>query len=86
MIVEVNDRGEPVWCVGSGFVRYRNDAELITQAQFAPDVLASPSAEVLVEIAVAKIARDETVEARDIEPMYLRAPDAEINWAVREGA
>jgi hypothetical protein len=26
------------------------------------------------------------VEARDIEPMYLRAPDAEINWAVREGA
>jgi len=86
MIVEVNDRGEPVWCVGSGFVRYRNDVELITHAQFAPDALATPSADVLVEIAVARIARDETVEARDIEPMYLRAPDAEINWAVREGA
>jgi tRNA threonylcarbamoyladenosine biosynthesis protein TsaB len=86
MIVEVNDRGEPVWCVGSGFVRYRNDVELITRAQFAPDSLATPSAEVLVEIAVGKIARDETIEARDIEPMYLRAPDAEINWAVREGA
>jgi tRNA threonylcarbamoyladenosine biosynthesis protein TsaB len=86
MIVDVNDRGEPVWCVGSGFVRYRSDAELLTYAQFAPDALAAPSAEVLLEIAVGRIARDEVVEARDIEPMYLRAPDAEINWAVREGA
>jgi tRNA threonylcarbamoyladenosine biosynthesis protein TsaB len=86
MIVEINDRGEPVWCVGSGFVRYRNDAELITHAQFAPQSFAGPSADVLLEIAVGKIARDEHVEAHDIEPMYLRAPDAEINWAVREGA
>ena len=86
MIVEVNDRGEPVWCVGSGFVRYRADTELLTYAQFAPDALAAPRAEVLVDIAVGRIARDDVVEARDIEPMYLRAPDAEINWAVREGA
>ena len=85
MIVYVNDRSEPVWCVGTGFIRYRNDAEALQFAQFAPDHLAMPDAQWLVEIAVQKLARDETVSARDIEPMYLRAPDAEINWAVREG-
>ena len=85
MIVHVNDRSEPVWCVGSGFVRYRNDAEALQYAQFAPDHLAMPDAQWLLDVAIQKLARDETVSARDIEPMYLRAPDAEINWAVREG-
>jgi hypothetical protein len=31
-----------------------------------------------------RIAADDTVTAGAIEPIYLRAPDAEINWAVRQ--
>ena len=86
MIVHVNDRGEPVWCVGTGFERYRDDAESITMASFAPTHLSMPDAQWMIDVAVQRVARDEVVSARDITPMYLRVPDAEINWAVREGA
>ena len=85
MVVHVNDRAEPVWCVGTGFDRYRDVAESITMASFAPSTLSMPDAQWLIDIAVQRLARDEVVSAREIEPMYLRVPDAEINWAIREG-
>ena len=29
--------------------------------------------------------REEFVQSWEIEPVYLRKPDAEINWSIREG-
>jgi tRNA threonylcarbamoyladenosine biosynthesis protein TsaB len=36
-----------------------------------------------VQLAHAQALREEWVSPREIEPIYLRAPDALINWATR---
>jgi tRNA threonylcarbamoyladenosine biosynthesis protein TsaB len=38
----------------------------------------------LVLLAHARALREEWVRPDEIEPIYLRLPDAQINWAVRE--
>ena len=48
--------------------------------------LAYPSPGSLVELAHAKALREEFVQPWELEPMYLRKSDAEINWARRESA
>ena len=40
-----------------------------------------PGADVLLEIAALKLANDETVDPEDVRPMYMREPDARINWS-----
>ena len=40
-----------------------------------------PSADVLVEIASMRLAKDDFSSATAIRPLYLRRPDAAINWA-----
>ena len=44
---------------------------------------AHPSAAPLVQLAHARALREEWVSPREIEPIYLRLPDAQINWATR---
>jgi tRNA threonylcarbamoyladenosine biosynthesis protein TsaB len=39
-----------------------------------------------VQLAHAKALREDWVNPREIQPLYLRAPDAQINWATRESA
>jgi len=39
-----------------------------------------------VQLAHAKALREDWVRPEQIELLYLRKPDAEINWSVREGA
>jgi tRNA threonylcarbamoyladenosine biosynthesis protein TsaB len=36
-----------------------------------------------VQLAHARALREEWVQPREIEAVYLRAPDASINWATR---
>ena len=43
-----------------------------------------PSADVLVAIAVRRALREEWISADLVAPLYLRRPDAEINWETRE--
>jgi tRNA threonylcarbamoyladenosine biosynthesis protein TsaB len=43
-----------------------------------------PSAASLVQLAHAQALREEFGRPDEIEPIYLRRPDAEINWAVRD--
>jgi len=39
-----------------------------------------PSAEVILEIAAIQMAQGDPVRPEDVRPMYLREPDARINW------
>ena len=43
-----------------------------------------PSARALVQLAHAQALREEWVRPTEIELLYLRKPDAEINWSTRE--
>lgn len=71
---------------GDGAIRY---AELLSdraEVEVAGGDHAYPSARSLVQLAHARALREEWVRPQEVELLYLRLPDAEINWSVREGA
>lgn len=84
LAIHLADRASHVVCVGSGFERYTEQFEQLTYAQLMGPHAQFPSATHVVALAAHRIAADQTVSAADIQPMYLRAPDAEINWSTRE--
>jgi tRNA threonylcarbamoyladenosine biosynthesis protein TsaB len=70
--------------VGDGALRYREHLAERRGLEFAEQWLAHPSAAPLVQLAHARALREDWVNPWDLEPIYLRRPDAVINWAVRE--
>lgn len=86
MAVHLSDRGEDIVCVGTGFIRHAGMFEEVPWALMAGEPFAFPSAQKVVILASHRIASDDTVQAGDIVPMYLRAPDAQINWQTREAS
>lgn len=76
-------RGQTVLCVGDGALRYREQIASVLRCDFAEQFLSYPSAAPLVQLAHAKALREDWVNPWEIQPMYLRAPDAEINWSTR---
>lgn len=85
LVGDIMARGENVLCVGDGALRYRDDIDTGQRCSFAEQFLSHPSAAPLVQLAHAKALREDWVNPRDIQPLYLRAPDAQINWSTREG-
>lgn len=70
--------------VGDGALRYREHFDDIRNVEFADQWLAYPSAGPLVQLAHARALREDWVNPWELEPLYLRKPDAEINWKTRE--
>ena len=68
-------------CVGDGAIRYHDEILDGYRCEFGSSV--HPSAAPLVQLAHARALREEWVSPREIEPIYLRLPDAQINWATR---
>ena len=79
-------RGQNVVCVGDGALRYREEIAGGAACDFAEQFLAHPAAAPLVQLAHARALREEWVNPWEIQPLYLRAPDAQINWSTRESA
>jgi tRNA threonylcarbamoyladenosine biosynthesis protein TsaB len=86
LAIYLADRAEQVQCVGSGFERFREHFAESPWAIVNDADRAYPSAEKVVTLASHFLARDETISAEHVAAMYLRAPDAEINWNIREAA
>jgi tRNA threonylcarbamoyladenosine biosynthesis protein TsaB len=76
---------EDVLLVGDGALRYGHAFADLTNVEVADQGLAHPSAASLVQLAHARALREEWVQPSDLEPLYLRKPDAEVNWATRDG-
>ena len=76
---------EEILLVGDGADRYREKFETVRNIEFGGKGLWFPSARSLVELAHPKAIREEFVSPSEIEPMYIRLPDAESNWKVRDG-
>lgn len=72
--------------VGDGALRYRDEFEHLAGVEIGDQGLAYPSASSLVQLAHAQALREDFVKPWELQPLYLRRPDAEINWAVRDGA
>jgi tRNA threonylcarbamoyladenosine biosynthesis protein TsaB len=76
---------DEVLLVGDGAMRYAELFGPLTEVELADQGLAYPAASSLVQLAHARALREEFVNTWDLEPLYLRAPDAAINWTTREG-
>jgi tRNA threonylcarbamoyladenosine biosynthesis protein TsaB len=76
--------GEDCLLVGDGALRYAEAFEGLTKVELADLGLAFPSATSLVQLAHAQALREQWVQPWDLQPLYLRVPDAEINWSTRE--
>jgi tRNA threonylcarbamoyladenosine biosynthesis protein TsaB len=78
--------GEDILLVGDGALRYPETFEGISKVELAETGFAYPSAGSLVHLAHARGMREQFSQPADVEPLYLRKPDAEINWVTRDGA
>lgn len=69
--------------VGDGALRYRELFEAVPEIGLAPKSMCHPSAAVLAELAHTRAANGEFASPLDLVPLYLRAPDAQVNWEQR---
>lgn len=86
LVAEVMARGDDVICVGDGALRHRDDILGELRCEMAEQFLSRPSAAPLVQLAHARALREDWVNPWEIQPLYLRLPDAQINWSVRASA
>jgi tRNA threonylcarbamoyladenosine biosynthesis protein TsaB len=82
---ELQARDADYLVVGDGGLRYADDLADIVSAEIAEQHLAYPNASSLVQLAHARAIREDFVQPWQLEPLYLRPPDAEINWSMRAG-
>ena len=80
LAAELAERGEEVLLVGDGALRYRQVLDGDRGIEFAGVGAAYPSATDLVELAHPRALREEFVTVGELQPLYLRKTDAEINW------
>ncbi len=81
LVADLLARSQDVLLVGDGALRYRDEILEDYHAEFGGD--AHPSAAPLVQLAHARALREDWVNPWEVEPVYLRAPDAQINWSTR---
>lgn len=81
LVADLLARSQEVLCVGDGAARYAEEIVEGYHCEIAGPVHPSPGA--LVQLAHARALREDWVRPDEIEPIYLRAPDAQINWASR---
>jgi tRNA threonylcarbamoyladenosine biosynthesis protein TsaB len=78
---ELMARGEDCLVVGDGGLRYREVFETVGGVEVGDLGFAYPSAAALVELAHPRAIREEFVQPWELELLYLRKSDAEINWS-----
>lgn len=70
--------------VGDGALRYADLFTEIDRVEVGDVSLARPSVAALGHLARAQALREEWTRPHDLAPLYLRPPDAEINWGTRD--
>ena len=84
LAAEIQTMARDVLVVGDGGQRYAERFADLRGVEVAHDVCGHPDARALVELARAKAMREEFVPSSMIQPLYLREPDARVNFSVRD--
>ncbi len=84
LAAELLAANEATLLVGDGALRYADAFKDLENAEFGTIGHAYPTASALVELAQPKALREEFVQPFELEPMYLRKSDAEVNWELRD--
>ena len=83
---EILAHSEECLLVGDGALRYHEVFDGLRKVEIADHGFAHPSAAALVQLAHAQALREQFVKPWEIQPLYLRKPDVDINWTTRESA
>ncbi len=83
VIAAIEERGQRILCVGDGMVKYRSELDNHPLIAVADHHLAHPNVRDLCIIGMRRALREQWSVADDVRAVYLRAPDAEINWSTR---
>lgn len=86
LVSELIAGGEEALVVGSGAQRYHEAFDGLARVEVVDSGHSHPSAASLVQLAHARALREQYQQIDEIVPMYLRKPDAEINWTTRDSA
>jgi tRNA threonylcarbamoyladenosine biosynthesis protein TsaB len=78
LVADLEVGGERLLIAGNGSVRFREELGGLDHAEFAGEEFAEPSVAALVELAAAKVEREEFDVPFDVVPLYLRKSDAEL--------
>jgi tRNA threonylcarbamoyladenosine biosynthesis protein TsaB len=84
LVADLVAAGEEVLFAGEGALRCRDDFAEVDRAEQAGAAFAFPSGAALVELATSRMEREDFSSPWEIQPMYLRQSDAEIEWERRE--
>jgi len=79
---EIEAIREDVLCFGDGAMAHRSLLES-TGAEVGSSSSAYPTAQALVELALARFLREDTARPEDLRPIYIRKADARISWRNR---
>jgi tRNA threonylcarbamoyladenosine biosynthesis protein TsaB len=85
LLSELVAQGEEALFVGDGALRYADELADVVTGEVAGSPNLYPSAAALVSLAHPRALREEFVSPSELEPLYLRKTDAEINWEASEG-
>jgi tRNA threonylcarbamoyladenosine biosynthesis protein TsaB len=78
---ELEARREDILMVGNGALAYGRDLEVAgTHVEFATAAYAFPAAGALIELAIARLAREDYDRVYELKPYYVRKSDAQIAW------
>jgi tRNA threonylcarbamoyladenosine biosynthesis protein TsaB len=83
---EILAHSEECLMVGDGALRYHEVFDGLRKVEIADHGFAYPGATALVQLAHAQALREQFVKPWEIQPLYLRKPDVDINWTTRETA
>jgi tRNA threonylcarbamoyladenosine biosynthesis protein TsaB len=78
LVGELAARGDEVVIAGEGALRYRDHFTAMDHAELAGPGFAWPRAAALLELATARYEREDFCSPSEVQPMYLRKSDAEI--------
>lgn len=80
LVAEIQSSGEDFLLVGNGALLYSEELDGLDKVEFGSMAYAFPRAASLVELSIPRLFREEYDRLFDIEPLYMRRSDAEINW------
>ena len=80
LAAEMLARGDDVLLVGDGALVYADSFSGLDRVELVGPSAAAPSATALVELACARLERDEFTIPERVVPLYLRQSDAQIAW------
>jgi tRNA threonylcarbamoyladenosine biosynthesis protein TsaB len=80
LVAELESGTDELLLAGDGVDTYRDDFAELDHVELAGTDHSFPSVAALVELATARVEREEFQPASELRPLYLRTSDAEINW------